>query len=438
MTDVRYWLWLSLRISPGSAASDLVLSHFDYDAKEVFKAKPEALHAIADLKPELADLLADKDLDETRDIYQWCIANNVGLLPYDSPLYPERLRRIPRAPLLLYYKGKLPNFDQNVCIATVGTRRMTEYGKRQGYVISRDLAIGGAIVVSGMALGIDTVCHRGSLDAGGHTVAVLGCGIDRVYPRENTELMEEIILNGTIFTEFKPGTAPIGSNFPIRNRIISGLSQGTLVIEADEKSGAMITARDALRQGRDIFALPGKVGEQNSYGTNSLIRDGAKMVTTAVDILEEYEYYYPHAIHIERLPAFMPRFSVNPIKKKAKVAAPSKPLAERKSRRSDEQDEPLMQPPELCSELPDPIEEPLETETTEQVEANENDLPQSTDWVGDEQLAILAAMPKGQPISPDELAKGGFAMAEILSAMTILEVAGLVAILPGGLYKRLR
>lgn len=433
MTDVRYWLWLSLKIPPNSSAVDLVLSYFNYDAKEVFKAKSDTLHAIADLKPEIADALSDKNLDETLDIYQWCSANNVSLLPYDSSLYPDRLRRIPRAPLLLYYKGKLPDFNQNVCIAAVGTRSMTEYGKREGYVIARDLAIGGAIVVSGMAKGIDTVCHRGALDAGGHTVAVLGCGIDRVYPTENASLMEEIILSGTIFTEFKPGTPPIGSNFPIRNRIISGISQGTLVVEAGEKSGAMITARDALRQGRDIFALPGKVGEQNSFGTNSLIRDGAKMVTNAVDILEEYEFYYPQAIHIEYLPAFMPRFSVSPLKKqKAKVASPSKPLTVR--------DQASQAEPNIRArrEREEAIPEVRPVKATEPDADDDYSIDPSLNWVGDQQVAILSAMPKGRPISPDDIAKAGFSIADILSAMTMLEVAGMVEILPGGLYKRLK
>lgn len=431
MTDVRYWLWLSLRISPGSSAGDLVLAHFSYDAKEIYKASPEALSAIADLKPEIAEALADKDLDETRDIYQWCNANNVGLLAYDSPLYPERLRRIAHAPLLLYYKGKLPDFNQNVCIACVGTRRMTEYGRREGYVISRDLAIGGAIVVSGMARGIDTTCHRGALDAGGHTIAVLGCGIDRVYPPENDTLMEEIILSGTVLTEFKPSTPPTGSNFPIRNRIISGLCQGTLVVEADAKSGAMITARDALRQGRDIFALPGKVGDQNSAGTNSLIRDGGKMVTDAVDILEEYQFYYPKTIRIEHLPAFMPRFTVSPLKKdknKAKVASPKKPLFERKDKKNKAE-----------SRHTDPVPAPAETFDEEEIRIEEEPISEaSLEWVSDRQTELLSAMPKGTPISPDELAKKGYAMADILSSMTILEVAGLVEILPGGLYKRLK
>lgn len=430
MTDVRYWLWLSLRISPGNSAGDLVLAHFSYDAKEIYRASPETLSAIADLKPEIAEALADKDLDETRDIYRWCNANNVGLLAYDSPLYPDRLRRIAHAPLLLYYKGKLPDFDQNVCIACVGTRRMSEYGKREGYVISRDLAIGGAVVVSGMARGIDTVCHRGALDAGGHTIAILGCGIDRVYPPENDTLMQEIILNGTVLTEFKPGTPPTGSNFPIRNRILSGLCQGTLVVEADAKSGAMITARDALRQGRDIFALPGKVGDLNSAGTNSLIHDGGKMVTDAVDILEEYQFYYPKTVHIEHLPARMPRFMVNPLKKnsaKAKVASPQKPLLERIGKKNKD------------AQTADPVSSSVETFSEEEIEIAEEPISDAAlEWVGAQQTELLSHMPKGKPISPDELSKKGYAMADILSAMTILEVAGLVEILPGGLFKRLK
>ena len=177
---------------------------------------------------------------------------------------------------------------------------MTEYGKRSAYTITYDLAKCGAVIISGMALGIDGICHRAAIDAGGQTVAVLGCGIDRIYPAEHESLYNEITENGAVITEFKPGTPPAGYNFPLRNRILSGLSQGTFVIEADKRSGAMITARSAIFQCLYIFALPGKVGEMNSSGTNSLIQKGAKMVTTALDILDEYAGLYTASIRIEK------------------------------------------------------------------------------------------------------------------------------------------
>ncbi len=450
MSDVRYWLWLSLKIAPGSAATDLVLQHFSYDAKEVFKANQKELERVPGLKNEVIDALLDKSLEETKDIYSWCMTQNVGLLAYDSPLYPERLRSIPHPPILLYYKGKLPDFDKYLCIATVGTRKITEYGKREGYIISRDLSLAGAIVVSGMARGIDSVCHRGALDAGGHTIAVLGCGINRIYPPENGPLMDEIILSGTVMTEFKPDTPPIGTNFPIRNRIISGLCQGTLVVEADEKSGALITARTASQQGRDLFALPGKVDEKNSQGTNSLIQDGAKMVTSARDILVEYEFYYPTTIRTDNLPTFLPRFITSPFQRE-KVQKATKVLTEQ----VNEEIEPLSfsdddnsQAPTMSVASPKKkskkVRSPKETDTD--IEPRVSEAPIKTDDVPDEipafigkiQADILRLMPVGQKVSADDIAKKGADVSAVLSALTMLEVGGLVRSHPGSLYERLK
>lgn len=460
MSDVRYWLWLSLKIAPGSSATDLILQHFSYDAKAVFKAGHKELEKISGLKNDLIDALLDKSLDETKDIYSWCMTQNVGLLAYDSPLYPERLRSIPHPPLLLYYKGKLPEFDKHLCIATVGTRRITEYGRREGYIISRDLALSGAIIVSGMARGIDSICHRGALDAGGHTIAVLGCGINRIYPPENGPLMDEIMLTGTVLTEYKPDTAPIGSHFPVRNRIISGLCQGTLVVEADDKSGAMITARTASQQGRDLFALPGKVDEMNSQGTNSLIQDGAKMVTSARDILVEYEFYYPTTIRTDNLPTFLPRFITNPHEREqvmratkvlagqsGKSSASSAPATEETTTPQNPSAVKLASPKKKSKKKSAPQITPLDeddfslqelptrTVETEVSPSAETEIPA---FIGKIQADVLKLMPIGKKITADDIAKQGIDVAAILSAMTMLEVGGLVRSHPGGLYERLK
>lgn len=314
MSGLAYWIWLANACGAGSAIPDSLFERYGEDAEAIYALSEEEIATLVQ-KEDVCAALCKKDLEEANEIALYCRRQNIGILALNDPLYPMRLRTIRCKPVLLYYRGALPKIDDQVCIATVGTRRMTEYGKRSGYMISYDLAKGGAIVVSGMASGIDGICHRGCLDGGGHTIAVLGCGIDRAYPAEHRELMQEIILRGTVITEYKPFTAPIGSNFPIRNRIISGLCQGTLIVEADLRSGAMITAKDALVQGRDVFALPGKVGEQNSFGTNQLIQDGAKMVTNAVDILEEYEYLYPHRISIAAIPKFRPKHTISPLAK---------------------------------------------------------------------------------------------------------------------------
>ena len=452
MSDVRYWLWLSLKIAPGSAAIDTILQHFSYDAKEVFKASEKDLERVPGLKNELIDALMDKSLEETKDIYSWCMTQNVGLLAYDSPLYPERLRSIPHPPLLLYYKGKLPDFDKYLCIATVGTRKITEYGKREGYVISRDLALAGAIVVSGMARGVDSICHRGVLDAGGHTIAVLGCGINRIYPPENGPLMDEITLSGTVITEYKPDTPPIGSHFPVRNRIISGLCQGTLVVEADENSGALITARTASQQGRDLFALPGKVDEKNSQGTNALIQDGAKMVTSAHDILSEYEFYYPTTLRTDNLPAFLPRFIVSPFQRE-KVMKATKVLtkqANEESSTGSPTDETEIQTPVLTVSSPPKSgksekksklfggNKDKRHESPAAPQQAENTLQEISAFIGKAQADILRLMPVGEKISADDIAKKGADVSTVLSALTMLEVGGLIRSHPGSLYERLK
>lgn len=410
MSDLKYWVWLSLSVNPGSRAGDILLPAFDYDAEKIYNASEDDYSKIDSIDKSLVERLCDKDMSDADEIIDYCHLNNIGILTYDSAYYPSRLRRIERAPILLYYRGKLIDIDDNVGIATVGTRRFTDYGRREAYKICRDLAIGGAIVISGMARGIDSICHRAALDVNAHTIAVLGCGINKVYPPENEDLMNEIIEKGTVFSEFRPFTDPIGTNFPIRNRIISGLSLGTLVVEADLKSGAMITARYALKQGRDIFAVPGKIGDANSLGTNELIQKGAKMVQSGVDILGEYEFFYPHRISIDKLPRFS-KFKLNPL---------SRSKAEKNKVKPD-------------------VTESVPAKTKEN---EKTDYVAESDYTGynlsEEATEILLSMPLGSALTGDELSRGKFSTSVILSNMTRLEIKGLVRKLPGGKFIRLK
>ncbi len=288
MTDPRYWLWLSLSFVPGSAQCDLLLRSFNGNPKAIYDAPPEAISAICKDSAALKSLGANRDMRYPEAVLDFCERNNIGILTQSSQHYPKALLRITGAPPVIYYKGRLPDFSSKPIISVVGTRDVTDYGKMASYTISHDLAYSGAIVVSGMAKGTDTYAHRGALDAGGHTIAILGCGIDVVYPKVNEHLMNEIILSGTVMTDFAPGQRPEGWHFPIRNRLISGISNGVLVIEAAAKSGALITASHALNQGKLLYAVPGKVGELASVGTNDLISKGAKMVTRASDIIADF------------------------------------------------------------------------------------------------------------------------------------------------------
>ena len=210
----------------------------------------------------------------------------------ESEEYPEALRNIYGPPRELFINGKILPQDRNA-IAIVGTRWATHYGLEQCRKLAFDLAIRGVTIVSGMARGIDTAAHKGALKAGGRTIAVLGSGHNNIYPPENKKLYEEIANAGAVVSEFPPDTSPHRLNFPRRNRIISGLSRGVAVIEAAKRSGALITANFALEQGREVFAMPGNISSQKSSGTNALIKEGAKLVEDASDIIGELKYVMP-------------------------------------------------------------------------------------------------------------------------------------------------
>ncbi len=215
--------------------------------------------------------------------------NNIKAITINDEKYPPYLKNIYDPPAILYYKGDIKK--ENKTIAIVGSRRASEYGLKMAGSVSYELGALGMTVVSGMARGVDSYAHYGAIKANGRTIAVLGCGLDTAYPPENKDLMNKIAESGTVISEYLPGTPPLPKNFPARNRIISGLSLGVVIVEANEKSGSLITADFALEQGREVFAVPGNVYSINSRGTNKLIKEGAKIVTCVEDILEELRVF---------------------------------------------------------------------------------------------------------------------------------------------------
>ena len=288
MDNLVYWIWLSLASTPDSATFPKLISKFQ-DAKAIYEADDKEISRVIGSNASDRRNLADKSLDKATEIHNFCIKHNVGMLAYPDERYPRSLREIQTPPVLLYYRGVLPDFNSGVYIASVGTRTLSDYGRRSAFKISYDLACAGATIVSGMAMGIDGVSHAAALSAGKPTVAVLGSGIDVCYPIAHLRLAREIVKTGCIITEFAPKTQPQRYNFPKRNRIISGLSSATVLIEGAEKSGALITARCAQSQGRAVYALPGKVGDKNSEASNLLLKNGAKLVTSAEDIIKAYD-----------------------------------------------------------------------------------------------------------------------------------------------------
>ena len=281
--------WLALKAVPGLGGILLkrLIERFEFP-RAIFNADPAEWRKIEGLGPKAAELLRTYRPDDTAILRELDQVDEleIELIPLTHPRYPALLRVTEDPPLFLYLKGKLQREDERA-IAIVGARRASGYGRGVTERLARDLAHRGFTVVSGMARGIDGWAHRAALEASGRTIGVLGCGMDISYPPEHRELQKAVESQGAVLSEFSLGTQPVPENFPRRNRIISGLSLGIVVVEASERSGSLITARLGLDQGREVFAVPGPVGSRTSIGTHALIKQGAKLVENVEDIVEE-------------------------------------------------------------------------------------------------------------------------------------------------------
>jgi DNA processing protein len=287
--------WLALNFIPGvgPVLIKALLERFG-SPKRIFRASRSELARVDGIGERLAELIKETDVQEKVQRELKLIEElNASIVTITDQSYPKNLRQIFDPPPLLYVRGDLHMRDE-LAISMVGSRLTSHYGRMITERIAGDLASHGVTIVSGMARGIDSAAHRGALSVGGRTIAVLGCGVDIVYPRENRRLSEEIIAHGAIISEFPLSTPPDGANFPRRNRIISGLSLGVVVVQANSRSGSLITAGLALEQNRDVFAVPGNVGMAGSRGTNRLIKQGAKLIESAEDILEEVLPRFQH------------------------------------------------------------------------------------------------------------------------------------------------
>ena len=288
-----YWLWYYML--PGlSVGQKLKLLEFFRDTEELYLTRDYS--GIAALTSEQRKALQDKNLRPAQRVLQNCVRRHIGILTFSDAGYPRRLRNIDEPPLVLFYKGVLPDFETRPVIGVVGTRKASAYGLSQTRRLAQQITACGGVVVSGGAVGVDTLALQGALEAGGQPVVILGCGVDVVYPKNNKRLFAQIEEKGCILSEFLPGTEPRPWQFPQRNRIISGVSNGVLVTEAPARSGALITASEALRQGRDVFAIPSNIDVPTGAGSNALLRDGAGAVFSGWDILREYAGQYPDTV----------------------------------------------------------------------------------------------------------------------------------------------
>lgn len=286
MTQLEALVSLNMVGEIGSIRLGKLLEFFG-KPENILKAPAEKLIAVSGIGGQIAQQITSfkkEDLDK-----ELALAKKLGLkiITPDDANYPQNLKNIYDPPIVLYIKGELKQEDK-YAMAIVGSRRASFYGLNSAEKFAYELSEKGFTIISGMARGVDTYAHRGALKQGGRTIAVMGSGFNHIYPSENKGLAEKIAKNGAVISEFPIETKPLPQNFPQRNRVISGLSLGVLVVEAARNSGALITADFGLEQGRDVFALPGKVDSQTSFGTNGLIKQGAKLVSCVEDILEEF------------------------------------------------------------------------------------------------------------------------------------------------------
>ena len=390
-----HWIWLATLSGISDRAKRAVLQHYQ-DAEAVYHARYQSVPQ--SLSPEEWDALENKSLDTAEKILSRCTRQGVHILTLQDAAYPAKLKNIPDPPLVLYYKGTLPPMESKPVVGIVGTRQASSYGltaaKRMGYQIAKC----GGIMVSGMATGIDGVATSGAQAADGFVVGVLGNGIDIVYPASNRALFAAVEERGCLISEYPPGMLPAKWTFPRRNRIISGLSDGVLVVEAPKISGALITARWALEQGRDVFAVPGNIDVATCIGSNALLRDGAAAtVTTGWDIMKQYEAAYPGAVHRweqevgfseEAMPAQVAQKASHPSQKEKKEI--DKPGA-----------------------------------------SSYIDLEKSLSAMSEEEKLVVNRLKQGRCMADDLLASAGTDAGKLMAAVTMLEIKGVLRRLPG-------
>lgn len=291
-----HWIWFSQLAKLTSHQKLLLLERFR-DPEEIYYTQPEVLEKLEGMDKKAAAALEGRDLSKSQQILQRCMEKSISILTFGDAAYPARLKNIDDPPMVLYYMGTLPDWEALPVIGAVGTREASAYGMHMARTLCAQIVSCGALVASGGAEGIDTMSMLGALDAGGKVICVLAGGLDKPYPACNKNLFHQTAKQGCLLSEYPPGTPSYKWNFPERNRIISGISNGVLVVEAPQISGALITARRAAEQGRDVFVVPANADVASSAGSNQLLRQQAIPVWDGWDVVREYEALYPGKLH---------------------------------------------------------------------------------------------------------------------------------------------
>ncbi len=468
-----YWIWLSEVCGADSPLPTLLFSYVGTDPEQLYRMERSDYEALGVLKDSQITALCDKDLTRPNRIIEACARRSIGILTLDDPFYPSRLRQIQQPPIVLYYRGFLPDFDRRLSIAVVGTRGMTEEGRVCAYRFAYEMAIAGTVIVSGMALGIDGIAQVAALDANGASVAILGTAIDRCYPQEHQPLYDRLLKSGCLISEYAPGTDTHPWHFPQRNRIISGLCQGTLVAEAGRKSGALITAQTANAQGRMLFAVPGDPGVGARVGTNDLIKSGAIPVTHSMDVLTRFASLYDTSVFPGNIgnPAYYRGYDDTLKYGKERVEKRRQEQAAVGYAQSERRRDPQNNPPPPDRTAPDyiePREEPLDAHVPDEpreeptparlspelrqklTTANELPAPQPKAPLPDSKTESAKAAAADVPVSAlrqkllsliaahrsfDEMCTDGLTASDIMSELTLMEIDGCIVSTPGGQYE---
>lgn len=400
----EYFVWLSELCGAGSPLPKRLYRAFDGDLRSAYEAEYEEYKALGFSESE-AELFCDKDFSRANGIIDYCAQNRVGILTYGSEYYPARLFDIQNPPPVLYYKGRIERIGSGACITCVGSRECSESGYNSAYSLGYKIAAAGICIITGGATGIDTAFTLGALDSGGFSVAVLGSGINILYPFDNSPVFARLIKSGLVITEFSPYTEPRGANFPIRNRVLAALGEALLVGESGACGGAMITAQYAMDNGKKIFVIPSDISNPRAEGSNSLLKTQATPVTNAADVIKFFEYGYPKTVHSEHFATDDGIAGTRRKKRKARaeITARAKKLA-------------------LSKSVPDMQEPPPEKRPA----------PES---FSDVERAVYDALGFDGK-SADQIGRDvSLSQSDVLSALTMLEIYGYATSLAGGLYK---
>ena len=397
MSNLKHWIWLTQRKGIAGQTAVQILKHFG-SPEQVHAADRGAYETVGGLSEAAVRSLLDKSLDGADRILGDCDALGVRLLTLQDSTYPERLAAIHQPPLVLYWRGRQIAFDEEIAIAMVGAREATPYGVDMASRLSVELTRRGALVVSGMAQGIDAASVRGALKAGGPVVSVVAGGLDKVYPWYHKDLYEDVAAVGALISEYPPGTDHTGSHFPVRNRILSGLSVGVIAVECARTGGTLLTVGHALDQDREVFAVPGPVGAPMSEGPNRLIMAGsAKLILDAEDVLCEFAQRFPGKLRR--------RSPLPPETAEQRRSGIAPPAVEARPRA-----------------LPQDKKQPVVQEKGEYLR-----WPDCKDKLTDDQRDVLLALNEGAARADDLVERTQIPARRVLSALTLLQVQGYVS-----------